>query len=97
MSKQDIWAKHIKAWKVSGLSKSAYCRQHEIALHNLHYWEKRLASNLEPKLIPVITPARANGVATLRIGQQVVIEATPQALVDILASLNERGLFHVAP
>ncbi len=97
MNKRDFWQHHIQAWKESGLSKSAYCRQHELALHNFQYWTKRLLSNPKPKLIPVVAPTRSNAVATLRIGHQVIIETSPQALVDILASLNERGLLNVAP
>jgi hypothetical protein len=32
--------RHIEAWQRSGLTKSLYCQQHRIALHNFYRWLK---------------------------------------------------------
>lgn len=48
----DHWLKHIKSRNKSGLSKAAYCREHNLVAHQYHYWEQKL--RVKPvKLIPV--------------------------------------------
>jgi transposase-like protein len=37
----------ISAWRTSGLSKKAFCRQHNIAHSSFHYWYKRLNTTSE--------------------------------------------------
>lgn len=39
--KQRYWDDHLSRWKESGLSQSAYCREHELNLHRFIYWKKR--------------------------------------------------------
>ena len=46
------WSEHIRLQHISGLSKSAYCREHNLANHKFMYWEKKLA-NSRVKLLPV--------------------------------------------
>ncbi len=93
MNKSDYWQRYIEDWKASSLSKTEYCRQHDIALHDFFYWMKRLSSTPSPtKLIPIITPSRNNSMACIRIGQRISIEVESGSVVDILLSLNERGL-----
>lgn len=41
--KQRFWGGHLSRWKESGLSQSAYCREHQLNLHRFVYWKKRLA------------------------------------------------------
>ena len=40
--KQRFWDEHLCGWKESGLSQSAYCREHGLKLHRFLYWKKRL-------------------------------------------------------
>jgi transposase len=39
--KQRYWGGHLSKWKESGLSQSAYCREHQLNLHRFIYWKKR--------------------------------------------------------
>lgn len=39
--KRALWKQHIESWQSSGLTQSAYCRQHELKVHQLVYWKKR--------------------------------------------------------
>ena len=41
--KQRYWDEHLSKWKESGLSQSAYCREHELNLHRFNYWKRRLS------------------------------------------------------
>jgi hypothetical protein len=49
INKAQFWQDHVTAWQGSGLSQTAYCKQHEIKFHNFAYWRNRLS--------PVITPS----------------------------------------
>jgi hypothetical protein len=39
--KQQYWDEHLSRWNESGLSQSAYCREHQLNLHRFIYWKKR--------------------------------------------------------
>ncbi len=38
------WAEHLDAWRASGLSQNAYCRQHGLRPNRLSYWKRKLAA-----------------------------------------------------
>jgi hypothetical protein len=40
--RRDFWQAHIKAWRESGLTQRAYCREHELAEVQLSHWKHRL-------------------------------------------------------
>lgn len=35
------WFVHVEQWRASGLTRSAYCQQHNITVHALGYWVMR--------------------------------------------------------
>lgn len=47
------WNDHIKSWRVSGLSQSAYCREHGLRRKGLVYWLKKERNKINLQLIPV--------------------------------------------
>lgn len=50
------WEQIVSHWKVSGLSKAAFCRQENIDLKLFYHWSLKMAKtkkSLSPKLIPV--------------------------------------------
>jgi transposase-like protein len=64
------WLSHIEQWRLSGLSREAYCRQHDLKSHTLTYWinkykvpeEKSTASlTLVPAKLSTPTSPAANG------------------------------------
>jgi len=40
---RSFWLVHIEAWHRSGLTRTAYCRQHRVSKHTLDGWLKHLA------------------------------------------------------
>lgn len=42
------WSRHVSAYKVSGMSKVAFCREHGLVVSKLHYWIRALQKYEEP-------------------------------------------------
>ena len=42
LPRQQFWSQHIDAWRSSGLSQAAYCREHQLRPNQLTYWKRRL-------------------------------------------------------
>lgn len=76
MSKQhslkEKWRQHLQSWRDSGLSQSAWCRQHDIRPNQFWYWRKKLdgASQSAPRedrlstFVPVIPEPQAEATIT---------------------------------
>jgi hypothetical protein len=41
-TKQQYWEEHVKRYEASGMSKAAYCREHNVVYHQFMWWYKRL-------------------------------------------------------
>ena len=37
-ARREFWARHVQAWRDSGLTQAAYCRQHALKPRALGYW-----------------------------------------------------------
>tara|TARA_R110001583_G_scaffold92911_2_gene235628 strand:+ start:194 stop:493 length:300 start_codon:yes stop_codon:yes gene_type:complete len=98
MTKPEQWQQHLNLWRESGLSQTAFCQQHNIAAHNFQYWRKRLspktdsANTKNKALIPIMVTSSAP--ARLRLGAEVIIELSTEALPDLLVALKDRGLLY---
>lgn len=46
VSREHFWQHHVRHWRLSSLSKCAYCRDRGLTYHQFIYWHKRL-SNVE--------------------------------------------------
>ena len=42
--REQFWREHIDRWQESGLTKSAYCRQEDLKLHQMSYWCQKLVA-----------------------------------------------------
>ena len=66
-AKRRFWSQHIERWKHSGLTQTAYCRQHELKLHRFVYWRKKY-HRPEPSPISLVQvqlpPVGAEAMAT---------------------------------
>jgi transposase len=58
-AKQRYWRDHLAAWRRSGLSVSAYCHQHDLAVPTFYLWRR----TLEPRPAPP-TPSRTDAAAS---------------------------------
>ena len=64
-SRKLFWSDHIHAWQSSGLSQSAYCREHDLCAQKLSYWKRKFLSS------PVLVPRAANsGFVHIQIDEQ---------------------------
>lgn len=55
----------VEAWRVSGLSGAAFCRQHNLRAQRLHYWRERLGYPIKvvgvPSCAPVVRSPTTDG------------------------------------
>lgn len=53
--KERHWQAHISAQLKSGLSRAAYCKEHNLSYHVATYWSKKLSAPLKEQtnLVPV--------------------------------------------
>ena len=57
MSKDRLWRKRVEAFERSGLTQSAWCRRHGVALSSLGRWRARLQETAQPGLVPIVVDA----------------------------------------
>ena len=53
--------KHLQAWQSSGLSQSAYCREHKLKFQTFNYWcrsQHKTASGIEESEEPTFIPVK---------------------------------------
>ena len=48
LEKHQHWESILEAWKVSGLTITAFCAENKIAVDKFHYWKKKLADKQLP-------------------------------------------------
>lgn len=58
LSRADFWQQHVRQWRDSGLSKTAYSRQYALAYHQMVYW-----CGKEEKVVEESTPPTKDFVA----------------------------------
>ena len=40
--KRAYWKRQIESWRSSGMTQVAFCREHELKVHQFTYWKKRI-------------------------------------------------------
>ncbi len=56
-SKAAFWRRHLAAWRDSGQSQAAYCRQEDLSLPCFGYWRGKLGTVSSPStaaLLPIV-------------------------------------------
>ena len=43
--KRIVWKTRFDAWKASGLSVAAWCREEEVNIHQMYYWVRNFEDN----------------------------------------------------
>jgi hypothetical protein len=94
INKAEFWQDHINAWQGSGLSQTAYCKQHEIKFHNFAYWRNRLNPAKAPaaKFMKLSTmPVSSRVLMNLPLGVRLELSASdlPVVLPAVLHILRE--------
>lgn len=93
--KREQWAKRMRSWERSGLTRVAFCRARGLSLHTFDYWRRALRST-STALVPVVVSARETAQPVVSIVIEVVLpdgirlrvpsgcEAQAGALVSVL-------------
>lgn len=64
--RENFWSSHWAAWRSSGLSQRAYCREHGLSYSAFGYWRSRVNGRLSevmaptPTFIPVLFETAGN-------------------------------------
>ncbi len=97
----EFWAKHIQAWKNSGLNKTEYCLKHNLYIATFYYWCRKLnrSSTSDNKVVPL--PYKLQGsdsqpkAITLNISQRFQVDiqgdfdsSVLQKLINTLESME---------
>lgn len=100
--RREMWHERVTAFRASGLSVAAWCREHELKEHQMRYWLRRFQSVSEPDSsaatwlpVHVRDDRESQGVGELvvRVGD-VAIEVRPgfdrSLLVELVETLTDR-------
>ena len=85
-AKQELWYGHVRSWRDSGSSRSAYCAQHGLKLASLSYWigrQKVQGSGLT--LVPV-------QMASPSAGRELVLQGRSGWRLTVPASVSAQWL-----
>lgn len=55
-AKREEWLARVASWKSSGLSQSAWCREHGVPLASFSYWQRKLSGQEES--VAAVLPIR---------------------------------------
>jgi len=99
--KEIYWSGHIKNWRQSGLSQTAYCKQEDVSLCQLGYWLKKekSISDQTPEqsgFVKIGTPTHQFSVMNyafqLRIGDTISLqwqgEASPHYIQQLVKAFS---------
>jgi hypothetical protein len=70
LRKEQFWRAQSQSQKESGLSRRAYCREHQLNYEHFNYWERKFhKQTIAPALLPVkiasLSKTDSQGVETL--------------------------------
>lgn len=96
IERELFWKEHSTLQRQSGLSRKAYCRQHQLSYDQFGYWEgKWRQQKVEPRLLPVhlnkpLTTraiSRPDTVCTLVFKTGLELKIHDQSILPLLCSL----------
>ncbi len=97
MIKLEQWKITIDDWKSSGLSQKAFCQNHNLKIHTLHYWIRKLNKGSKPsgKFIPFTEKFEPTDLKSieLNVGYARIITSL-LCLSEILLELDRAGLLY---
>lgn len=98
MVKQELrrqWQERIAAYKASGLSQSAFCREQNISLRQLSYWLRKENLKFSPtKASPTWVPLEINMQEDSHPGNTLLVKVGA-ATVEVKPGFNQKLLLDV--
>ncbi len=91
--KRAQWVERLAAWERSGLSQTAWCREHGVPLARFGYWRRRLSGAVgATAVLPIrVAPAPMPAALEARLPNGVVLRlplSDPAALLPWLRALG---------
>jgi hypothetical protein len=90
--KPTEWLSHYEGWKKTSLSKTEYCRRHDLVKDNFYYWchriEKAQRAKVTPSFIPVITEKPSHVIT-----EKVTVELSLASDIQLQLTLTPKLLF----
>ena len=71
---REYWSGHVEAWRCSGLSKKAYCEQHDLAYCSLRYWVDKLSARESEELVELEAVGVGGEAAEQRAAIELVVD-----------------------
>ncbi len=93
-TKQELWEERVKSFRASGLSRRAWCIEHEIPEHQLGYWVRKFNTN-PPELgskrwVGIPTASGGEPAISIKIGEVTLAVKSGfdhQLLADVIRTL----------
>lgn len=87
---QQLWQQRINDWKQSGLNQTQWCKQHQLKVHQLSYWQRKLSNEPDSKVIPlaILSPKSYSTEKLILHIDNIRIEATQQQTVALIKALQ---------
>lgn len=80
---REFWARHVKRWRVSGLTQAQYCRRHRLLKGTLGYWA------------PTLNRPKATGSALVEVGRAEVQPEERRSPIELM--VERRYLLRLWP
>lgn len=94
ITKQTLWQERLRDWQASGLSGAQWCRQQALPEHQLSYWKRKLQTQAENKLVPIVVTPKEKPVLsqsiTLRLPSGLCIETETTDVVALIQQLQQQ-------
>ena len=81
--KSEVWRGRLQAWRDSGVSAAAFCRQHDLPYPQFIYWKRRLGKAASG-LVPVAVHAPAIGRVEIALRSGAVVRLTGVSMGDVV-------------
>ena len=87
---QALWKQRIHDWQHSGLSQTEWCNQHQLNIHQLSYWKRKLLSKPDGKLIPlaIINSEPEFSSSLVLYIDSIRVEAAPEQAAALIKALQ---------
>lgn len=91
---RQYWHTHSEAYRRSGLTRAAYCKQHNVNIQTFAYWRRRFKTDSEPIKLVQLPAQVSQSAAALRVevngyGIEVCEGFSPASLATVVRVLRE--------
>ena len=81
--KCEVWRGRLQAWRDSGVSAAAFCRQHDLPYPQFIYWKRRLGKAASG-LVPVAVHASSTATVEIALRSGAVVRLTGVSMRDVV-------------